>query len=81
MNKNDIRKTSLYLILIGILFIVMGYFFVKYVDLQKILPFLTLITPEISLYGIGAIKKYIFFFLFFVGIFITISGFLEQKKF
>ena len=83
MRELEDENNSWLLLLIGTIFLITGYFFVKFFDVQHILPFVTLIVPNISSHGIETVERYISLFTFFIlliGIFIIISGFLERKN-
>ena len=83
MRELDDENNSWLLLLIGAIFLITGYFFVKFFDVQHILPFVTLIVPNISSQGIETVGRYIFSFtlsILLIGIFIIISGFLERKN-
>jgi len=76
-------NSSWLLLLIGVVFLIIGYLFVNFFDVQHILPFVTLIMPNISSQGIETVRRYILPFIFsilLIGIFIIISGFLERKN-
>ena len=76
-------NNSWLLLLIGVVFLIIGYLFVKFFDTQYILPLITFIMPNISPHRIENLEKDISiltFFIFLIGIFIIISGFLERKN-